>query len=58
MDTFGVLDDVHTLNVFSSDHVAERTYRALGVEVALFQLHRSERNLQEVSPGSLQKSHR
>jgi hypothetical protein len=57
INTFRELDDVHTLDVFSSDDVPERAYRNLEVEVTFFELHRSERNLQEVSPGSLQKSY-
>jgi hypothetical protein len=41
------LQDVHTLNVFSRHDVPERAYRKLGVEVASFQLPRSERDFQE-----------
>lgn len=44
------LHDVHTLDIPSSDNVPERAYRELGVEVASFELPRSERDLQEVSP--------
>jgi hypothetical protein len=56
-DAFRELNNVYTLNVFACDDAPERAYRELRAEVASFKLPRSEHDLQEVSPGSLQKSH-
>jgi hypothetical protein len=50
INAFRELNDVHTLDIPSSDNVPERAYCELGVEVASFELPRSERDLQEVSP--------
>ena len=55
INTLRELNDVHTLDIPSSDNVPERAHRKLGVEIASFELPRSERDLQEVSPWLIAK---